>query len=100
MTEAIGHAKMRFCATVLAGLALASPAAAQANGPAKMILMHSQGIAVTDFPSMARCEAARTAILRVIAEENANLPPPRATAGGGTIMTLPTAPPYMICAPA
>lgn len=66
-----------------------------------MILIHSGGgIAVTDFPSMARCEAARRAILRVIAEENANRPPPESLPNGGTIMTLPTAPPKMICAPA
>lgn len=91
---------MKVCAAVLVGLALASPAVAQDDGPAKMILIHSQGIAVTDFPSMARCEAARRAILRAIAVENANLPPPQAVPGGGTIMTLPTSPPKMICAPA
>lgn len=92
---------MKALVAVLVGLALASPAYAQGVGPAKMILIHGQGgIAVTDFPSMARCEAARRAILRAIAEENANLPPPQAVPGGGTIMTLPTAPPKMICAPA
>lgn len=90
---------MRVLAAVV-GLALASPAVAQAAGPAKMLLLHSQGIAVTDFSSMARCEAARRAIQRAIAENNANLPPPQVMPGGGTVTTLPTAPPKMICVPA
>jgi hypothetical protein len=82
------------------GLALASPAAAQGTGQAKMLLIHNQGIAVTDFPNMARCEVARRAILRAIAEDNANRPLPEAVPGGDTIVTLPTAPPKMVCAPA
>lgn len=91
---------MKVRVVVLAGLALATPAIAQEAGAAKMLLIHAQGIAVTDFPSMARCEAARRAILRAIAEENANLPPPEVLPNGGSIVTLPTAPPKIICAPA
>lgn len=91
---------MRVYIAALVGLAIASPAIAQATGPAKMLLIHSKGIAVTDFPSMARCEAARRAILRAIAEDNANLPPPEVLPNGGTITTIPTAPPKMVCAPA
>lgn len=80
-------------------LTLASPALAQGTGPAKMLLIHSNGIAVTDFPSRARCEAARAAIQRAIAANNANLPPPQTTPGGGTIMTLPTNQPKTLCVP-
>ena len=78
---------------------IAVPAAAQGTGPAKMILLHGQGIAVTEFTSMARCETARAAIKRAIAENNANLPPPQAIPGGGTITTLPTAQPKTLCIP-
>ena len=80
-------------------LILASPATAQGAGPAKMILLHGQGIAVTDFSNMARCEAARVAIQRAIAANNANLPPPQALPGGGTITTLPTNQPKTFCVP-
>lgn len=78
---------------------LASPAAAQGASPAKMILIHSQGIAVTDYPNMARCEAARVAIRRAIAENNAKLPPPQILPNGGTVTTLPTNQPQTFCIP-
>ena len=80
-------------------MVVAIPAEAQGTGAAKMILLYGQGIAVTEFPSMARCEAARAATKRAIAENNANLPPPQAMPGGGTITTLPTAQPKTFCIP-
>ena len=73
------------------------PVVAQGPGPAKLILLHGQGVAVTDFSSMARCEAARAAIQRAIAANNANLPPPQALPGGGTVTTLPTNQPKTLC---
>lgn len=79
---------------------LATPAAAQGSGPAKMLLIHAQGIAVTDYPSMARCEAARLTIRNEIVEHNSRAAPPRATAGGGMVFTVPTVAPQMFCTPA
>ncbi len=48
---------------------------------------------------MARCEAARIAIQRAIAANNASLPPPQTLPGGGTITTLPTNQPKTFCIP-
>lgn len=90
---------MKTWIAMLTWLILASPAAAQGTGPVKMILLHGQGVAVTDYSNMARCEAARAAIRRAIAENNANLPPPQALPGGGTITTLPTNQPKTLCVP-
>lgn len=50
---------VRAAALILA--LLPAPTAAQPSAPAKMIVIHNagSGVAVTDYPSMARCERAR-----------------------------------------
>ena len=74
-------------------------ATAQVSGQAKMLLIYGQSVAVTDYSSMAQCEAARRAIQTQIAEQNARLPPPRPTPGGGAVLTLPVGTPQMFCIP-
>ena len=58
------------------------------SGPYKLIVVHSSSssIAITDYPSLARCEAARSAIAAAAERENA-AHPPRYLPGGGTIIT-------------
>lgn len=90
---------MRIRLGALALVGLASPAVAEAPVVAKMILLHGQGIAITDYPSMARCEAARSAIKRNFADRNEGIPPPTVMPGGGTLYTLPTPPPQTFCIP-
>ena len=71
------------------GLAAVSMMAAQAQQvrPAKLVVI-GQGIAITDYPSMARCEAARAYIARLIAEKNAGIETVHLP-GGGVVTTLP-----------
>ncbi|WP_144400905.1 hypothetical protein [Novosphingobium sp. MBES04] len=96
----VGEANVKYFLSALVALTCSGPTLAQGSDPAKMILFHNQGVAVTDFLSIARCEAARRAILQAVAKDNARLPPPEVLPDGGTIFTLETTPPKMICVPA
>lgn len=80
-----------------AALAFAAFTQSQGAGPAKMVLISNQGVAVTDFASMTRCEAARQSILRAVAAANAALAPSEVLPGGGVIVALPTETPKMFC---
>ena len=67
-------------------LALAAPAQAQGGKPYKLIVLRgADGVAMTDYPSAERCEAARVAIQRLIARENEGKYVER-TPGGGLII--------------
>jgi hypothetical protein len=57
------------------------------TGPAKMVVF-SDGVAVTDYPSQQKCEAARVALERAIDKANASNPPV-ALPNGGVVSTLP-----------
>lgn len=76
--------RMKFLfATLL--LAIPAGATAQSSQPHKLILLHGQeGLAITDYPSAARCEMARVAIERLVEAENRNTEP-RQLPGGGVI---------------
>lgn len=63
-------------------------AVAQPGQPAKLMILSGGSVAVTDYPSMARCEAAKSVLLRIVQHENVSHPP-QVLPGGGTIMTLP-----------
>lgn len=68
---------------------LAVSAVAQSSAPAKMMVVQGNAMAITDYPSMARCEAARVALQRLVEQENAASGPPRSLPGGGTVISLP-----------
>lgn len=70
-----------FAATLLAA---ASPQAhAQGAKPYKLIVTRGgDGIAITDYPNAARCEAARASIQRLIARENEGKQPQHLPGGG------------------
>ena len=60
---------MKWMAASLA-LLIATPAIAQ-SAPYKLIILRgNEGITTADYPSAARCEAARTAIQRLVEREN------------------------------
>ena len=67
---------------VLALLAFPASASAQAPQAYKMLILGNDGITVTDYPSEARCEAARAAILRLMERENRDLRPEPLPNGG------------------
>lgn len=69
-------------------LALAAQSAAQSGQPAKLIVVSGGSIAITDYSSMARCEAARVALKKVTERENA-ANPPQSLPTGGVIVTPP-----------
>ena len=50
-------------------------------GPAKMVIMNSQSVTVTDYPNLARCREARRTLVEII---NKGEP----TAGGGSAVRL------------
>ena len=68
---------------------LAAAAGAQSSGPAKMIVMQGNAMAITDYPTMARCEAARATFQTIVGRENAASPAPQTLPGGGTVFSLP-----------
>jgi hypothetical protein len=64
-------------------LAFATEASAQSGQPHKLIVLRgNDGIAVTDYPSAARCEAARNAIQRLVDRANQGKEPQRLPRGG------------------
>jgi hypothetical protein len=67
---------------------LAMPAGAQNARPAKLIIIHSGSVAVTDYPSMARCEAAQAYIAAMVERANANRQTQQLP-GGGVIVEMP-----------
>ena len=72
----------------LAACMITTPAMGQNAGAAKMIVLGNDGIAITNYPSMARCEAARAALQRLLEQENANNRP-QTLPNGGVVFTLP-----------
>lgn len=63
-----------------------SQAIGQSAAPHKLVIFRSGGgIAVTDYPSLSRCEAGRRALLALIERENASRGP-KALPGGGVIV--------------
>lgn len=78
-------------AAAVAAFALWVPlsAAAQSAQAFKLIVRwQGAGIAITDYPSRARCEAGRDALLREIARQFP-MRPPQALPSGGTIYSQP-----------
>lgn len=70
-------------------LALASQPAWAQSAPFKLVIIWSGGnIAVTDYPSRARCDAGAAAILDYVRRFNANIRT-EVLPGGGTVTTLP-----------
>ncbi len=62
-------------------------AQAQPSQPAKMIIVSDNStVAVTDYPSLARCEAARSALKRIVEAENEGKEP-QLLPGGGIIIS-------------
>lgn len=72
-------------AIMLAAQALSS----SASTPAKLIVMRGEtGVAVTDYPTLARCESARAKLVAMVREYNASHPPEQLP-NGGVIYTVP-----------
>lgn len=72
---------------VAASLLISAPAAAQSAQPFKLIVRwQGAGIAITEYPSKARCEAGRLSLLSNL---KAQFParPPQSLPGGGVIYT-------------
>lgn len=64
-------------------LALSAPAHAQSPIPFKLVVLRgTDGIAMADYPSAARCEAAKEAILQLVARENQDKQVQRLPNGG------------------
>ncbi len=73
---------MKIATLMVTSLLAAAPANAQ-SVPYKLILLRGDnGITVTDYPSEARCEAARAAIQRLMAQENEGKEPQFLPGGG------------------
>ena len=66
-------------------LLLAQPA----DGPAKMFIIANNGVTVTDYPSVARCEASKADLQRQADRENAETPTYQTAPNGGQIVTAP-----------
>lgn len=66
---------------------LATSAIAQSPQPYKLIVLRgdSDGIAITDYPSAERCQAAKDAIIRLVKFANADKEP-RNLPGGGVFI--------------
>lgn len=60
-----------------------------ADAPAKMFIIANNGVTVTDYPSMARCEASKADLQRRADQENTAMPTYQATPNGGQIITAP-----------
>jgi hypothetical protein len=60
-----------------------------ADGPAKMFIIANNGVTVTDYPSMARCEASKADLQRQADRENAATPTHQTTKNGGQIIVAP-----------
>lgn len=74
---------------VVAALMCAAPASAQVQSAAKLVILWGNGgIAITDYPSVARCEIARRALRDRAEKEIANRAP-KQLEGGGMIMSPP-----------
>ncbi len=73
----------------IALLLVSGTAQAQADRPAKMFIIANNGVTVTDYPSMERCEASKADMLRQAERENAGTEPYRPLPGGGAIITAP-----------
>lgn len=83
-----GKPGMRLLVAAVA-LVLAAPVHAQGAQPHKLIVLRgNDGMAITDYPSAARCEAARAAIQRLIARENDGKHVERTPGGGLFIPNL------------
>jgi len=68
------------------------------SGPAKMIIFSATGATtVIDYPTQARCDAARLVLQRLMVREN-DSHPPQTLPNGGTITTLPLSA-RMLCFP-
>jgi hypothetical protein len=80
-------------------ISFAQPAAAQAQRPAKMVLILGQSVAVTDYPSMAKCEAAEIALRKAIMDSNEGISLPQRLPNGGSIYTTQTGQPRTFCVP-
>ncbi|PKP64685.1 MAG: hypothetical protein CVT85_09855 [Alphaproteobacteria bacterium HGW-Alphaproteobacteria-7] len=79
---------MRLATLMATFLLAATPANAQ-SVPYKLILIHGEnGITVIDYPSAARCEAARSAIQRIVDQENKGKEPQILPGGGVIFPTL------------
>lgn len=59
------------------------------DGPAKMFIIANNGVAITDYPSMARCEASKADLQRQADRENASTPTSQTLPNGGQIITAP-----------
>jgi len=73
----------------LAVLLVSGTAHAQVNRPAKMFIIANNGVTVTDYPTLERCEASKADLLRQAERENAAMVPYRPLPGGGAIVTTP-----------
>lgn len=63
--------------------------AASPSASAKMIVMRgNEGVAVTDYPTLARCEAARATLIAIVTRFN-DSHPPQQLPNGGVIVTSP-----------
>lgn len=60
-----------------------------ADGPAKMFIIANNGVTVTDYPSMARCEASKVDLQRRADRENTATPRRQELPNGGAIITAP-----------
>ena len=59
------------------------------DGPAKMFIISNNGVTVTDYPTMARCEASKADLQRRADNENANTPTYQSAPNGVQIITAP-----------
>jgi hypothetical protein len=70
-------------------LLVSGSAHAQANRAAKMFIIANNGVTVTDYPTIERCEASKADLLRQAERENAATVPIRPLPNGGAIITAP-----------
>ena len=75
-------------AILLIGLLFSEPSAAQSTPYKLVMLWGSNGVAVVDYPSQSRCEAAAAALQRKRSKE-AEQRAPRQAPGGGVIVSPP-----------
>lgn len=73
----------------LAVLLVSGPAHAEVNRSAKMFIIANNGVTVTDYLTLERCEASKADLLRQAERENAVMVPYRPLPGGGAIVTTP-----------
>ncbi len=69
---------------------LAVTAVAQSSAPAKMIVVQGNAMAITDYPTMVRCEAARVAPQRRVEQENAASRPPQSLPAAALSLRCPS----------